>query len=266
MLEIKNLTCGYRQFSLKEINLKLPGEEVIGIIGPNGSGKTTLLKAIAGVMPLISGQIVFEGQDVGQISRKNVAQSIAVVSQDAQIPMDISVKEFVGLGRIPHQSRFQFFDSKKDEEAVITALEETGVIHLKDRLLGNLSGGERQLVVIAKALAQEPKLLLLDEPTVFLDIAHQAEIMDLIKRLNKKNSLSVIIVLHELNLASDYCDRILLLNNGTVSRMGTPQEVLDYKIIEDVYKTTVVVQNNPVSGKPYVYIVPETVKRKGSRP
>ena len=264
MLEIKNLTCGYNQFTLKKVNLKLQGEEIVGIIGPNGSGKTTLLRAIAKVMKPFSGMVIFEGRDIVQMSGKDVAQNIAVVSQDAHIPLDISVHEFVSLGRIPYQSRFQFFDNKNDEKAITRALEETGTKQLKDRLLGNLSGGERQLVVIAKALAQEPKLLLLDEPTVFLDISHQVEILDLIKRLNKEKGLSVIIVLNELNLASEYCDKLLLLNNGTVHRIGKPQEVLEYRVIEDVYKTTVVVQNNPVSGKPYVYIVSEAEKQKGS--
>ncbi|MCP4650513.1 MAG: ABC transporter ATP-binding protein [PVC group bacterium] len=264
MLEIKKLTCGYnQQFFLKDIDVNLPGEQIVGVIGPNGSGKTTLLRAISRVINPVSGSMFFEGRDINLISGKEVARKIAVVSQDMDIPSELQVEEFVGLGRIPHQSRFQFFQTKQDQEVVMQALEETGTVKFKDRVLGSLSGGERQLVVIAKALAQQPKLLLLDEPTVFLDISHQVEILDLIRRLHKTQKLSIIVVLHELNLASEYCDRLLLLNNGCLHRDGTPEHVLDYRIIEQVYKTAVVVKDSPVSGKPCVFVVPEEEMNRG---
>ncbi len=257
MLEIRNLTCGYdQQFLLKDINFNLAAQEFIGIIGPNGSGKTTLLRAITKVIPPKAGDMFFEGKEIVRMNFKELAQSVAIVSQNIQPEFNLSVEEFVALGRTPHQQRFQFFESKHDQEIIRQAMDLTGTLRFRRRLVRHLSGGERQLVVIAKALAQQPKLLLLDEPTVFLDISHQVEILDLIKRLNTEKGLSVIIVLHELNLASEYCDRLILLNKGYIHSIGTPKQVLDYKIIEQVYRTTVVVENSPASGNPYVFIVP----------
>jgi len=261
MLEIKNLTCGYNsRFLLKDINLKVEKGELIGIIGPNGSGKTTLLRAITGVIRPKKGKILLEKKNIEKFSFKELARKIAVVSQNS-VANFMTVEEFVLLGRIPHRRRLQFLETEFDERIAEEAMDLTNTLQLKGRFIGDLSGGERQLVVIARALAQEPGLLLLDEPTSHLDIAHQVKILDLIKKLNK-NGLTVIIVLHELNLASQYCNRLILLNNGLLYKVGSPGEVLTYQIIEEVYKTVVVVRENPISSKPYVFLVSEEERQK----
>jgi len=263
MLEVENLVCGYKEFLLKDINFKVNPSEFIGVIGPNGSGKTTLIKAITKLVELKEGKIVYQGKDITKLSFKELAKEIAVVSQDIYFPEMIKVKDFVLLGRIPHFKKFQFLETDKDLQIVEKVMKLTGVLEIKNRFLKEISGGEKQLVLIAKALAQEPKMLLLDEPTAHLDIAHKIKILDLIRRLNKKYGLTVLIVLHDLNLASQYCDRLILLKEGKIYKIGTPSEVLTYQIIEEVYQTVVVVKRNPFNFKPYVFLVSEEeIKRR----
>ncbi|MBI5143771.1 MAG: ABC transporter ATP-binding protein [Candidatus Omnitrophica bacterium] len=265
MLEIKSLVCGYDSgFLLRDINFNLEDKEILGIIGPNGSGKTTLLRAVRRLIKPKKGSILFERRDIWQIGVKELAKNIAVVSQDTPMGF-MTVEEFVLLGRIPHFEQFQFLETKEDVEAAQRALVLTDTLRFKDRLLEEMSGGERQLVLIGRALAQEPKLLLLDEPTAHLDITHQVSILDLIRRLRKEFGLTVIVVLHDLNLASEYCDRLVLLNNGRLERMGLPKEVLTYQVIEHVYKTIVVVEENPISKKPYVLLVSQEERKKRMR-
>ena len=263
MLEIKGLTCGYSDKPvLKDISFEVEKGDFIGIIGPNGSGKTTLLRAMTKIIRPFSGFVSLNGKRISDMGFKQAACHIAMVCQETNPYFDISVEDFVGLGRIPHQSRFRFIETKQDREIINQSLETAGMFDFRKRLLRNLSGGERQMAVIAKALAQQPKVLLLDEPTVYLDISHQGYILDLVRRLNETNDVTVVIVLHELNLASEYCRRLVLLNNGKIEKIGTPKQVLDYQIIERVYKTTVVVRDNPVSHKPYVFLVPEAERQK----
>lgn len=246
---------------LNGINLKIEQEGFTGIIGPNGSGKTTLIRAVTRVLRPKAGNIFFEGKDIWEANFRELSQKIAVVSQNQ--PMDfMTVWDYVLLGRIPYFGRLQFLETKKDLEIAQKAMELTDVFKFKDRSLDNLSGGERQLVLIARALTQQPRLLILDEPTTHLDITHQVRILDLIKRLNKEFNLTVVMVLHDLNLASEYCQGLILLNEGKIYKTGPPEEVLDYRIIEEVYKTVVVVEKNPISFKPYVYIVSQEEKRK----
>lgn len=262
MFEIKDLTCGYdKRFHLKGINLVIEEGGLFGIIGPNGSGKTTLLRAMTRVLKPESGEVLLRGKNIWQIDLRELARTIAVVSQNVSTD-ELNVEEFILLSRIPHYKRLQFLETKHDEEIVNSAMALTGTFKFKDRLISEISGGERQLVLIARALAQEPKFLLLDEPTSHLDIMHQVRILDLLKKLNKELSLTVIIVLHDLNLASEYCDRVALLSDGAVYKEGLPQDVLDYKTIENVYKTVVVVEKNPVSSKPYVLLVSEEEREK----
>jgi iron complex transport system ATP-binding protein len=262
MLEIKNLTCGYdSKIVLQGVNLKIEKGEIVGIIGPNGCGKTTLLRAITKIIKPIKGEILFQGKNTDNIGYQQLAKEIAVVSQSLLVNF-MSVEEFVLLGRIPHLRRFQFLETKKDLEIATKCMEITGILGLKDNLMQNLSGGERQLALIARALTQEPRLLLLDEPTAHLDIAHQIGILDLIRRLNKKFGATVVMVLHDLNLASEYCQRLALVNQGKIHKVGSPFEVLNYQIIEDVYRTVVVVEKNPISSKPYVLMVPEEERQK----
>jgi len=264
LLIVENLTCGYNTiFILKDIDFKLETKEILGIIGPNGSGKTTLLRALTKIIRPWEGRILIDGEDIQKISFKKLAKKMAVVSQVYNLELSMKAEDLVLLGRIPFRGRFQLLETELDEEIAEKAMALTDTLKFRDRLIGSLSGGERQLVFIACALAQEPELLLLDEPTSHLDIAHQVEILDLIKRLNKEKGLSVILVLHDLNLASEYCDRLILLKDGGNFRIGKPQEVLTYQVIEEVYNTTVVVKQNPFSFKPYVLIVSEEEKNKG---
>ncbi len=262
ILEIENLTCGYdTKFILQDINLKVGNEELVGIIGPNGSGKTTLLRAITGVLKPKKGIILFQGKDIRQVGLKELAKKVAVVSQSLPTG-SMSVEEFVLLGRIPHLERFQLLETKKDLKIAQRSMGLTDTLRLKDQLIEEISGGERQLALISRALTQEPELLLLDEPTAHLDITHQVGILDLIKRLNREFGLTVIMILHDLNLASLYCDRLLLLNNGLIHKQGRPEDVLTYRIIEEVYKTEVVIKESPVTSTPYIFLVSE---EKGTR-
>ena len=262
MLEIRNLTCGYdKRFHLKGVNLAIEEGDFFGIIGPNGSGKTTLLRSITRILKPEKGEILLRGKNLWSIDFRELARIIAVVSQNASVD-ELNVGEFVLLSRIPHYRRLQFQETKHDEEIADKAMALTGTLKFKDRSMSEISGGERQLVLIARALAQEPEFLLLDEPTSHLDITHQVRILDLLRRLNRELSLTVIIVLHDLNLASEYCDRVALLSSGAVYKEGLPKDVLDYETIEDVYKTVVLVEKNPVSLKPYILLISEEERRK----
>lgn len=262
MLKINNLTCGYgSKIVLKDIDFAVKEQELIGIIGPNGSGKTTFLRAMTRILKPKKGLVLLNGKNIWQMKFKELAKQIAVVPQSFD-GADMSVKDFVLLGRIPHFKRFQFLESKNDLCIAEKCMSLTDTLRLKNQLMSEISGGERQLTLIARALTQEPKLLLLDEPTSHLDITHQVSILDLIKRLNKELMLTVITVLHDLNLASEYCKRLVLINKGRIYKTGTPDEVLNYKTIEEVYKTVVVVEKNPISSKPYILIVSEEEKQK----
>ena len=262
MLEIKDLTCGYdSKFVLQDINFRIDSKEFLGVIGPNGSGKTTLLRAITRVLKPWKGSIIFCGKDIAGMGFKELAREIAVVSQNFEAGF-MTVEEFVLLGRIPHYEKFQFLEAKKDIKIAKKCMCLTDTFRFKDCLLREISGGERQLALIARALTQEPRLLLLDEPTAHLDITHQVGILDLIRRLNKEFDLTVIMILHDLNLASEYCHRLVLINEGRIHKIGLPEDVLDYQVIEEVYKTVVVVEKNPISSKPYILIVSEEERQK----
>ncbi|MDI6751860.1 MAG: ABC transporter ATP-binding protein [bacterium] len=260
MFEICNLTCGYDGFLLKGINLKVSKEELLGIIGPNGSGKTTITRAMTKIIKPKEGKILFCGDDIEKLSFKKLAKKVAVATQ-VEISLNIKVLEFVLLGRIPHFSAWQFLEEKKDMELAERAMDMTNTSAFKERPMDTLSGGERQLAIIARALAQEPELLILDEPTAHLDISHQLYVLDLLRRLNKAG-LTIIVVLHDLNLASEYCDRLVLLKDGAISKVGSPKEVLTYQAIEDVYGVLVVVKENPISSKPYIYLVSEEERQR----
>lgn len=257
MLELENLTCGYESgFSVRNINLKVEQKEFLGIIGPNGSGKTTLLKAISRYLKPQKGHVLFKGKNIWELPIKDLFKKIAIVTQEIKVA-SMSVEEFVLLGRIPHFKKFQLLETEKDFEIAKECMNITDTLRLRNKSLDTISGGEKQLVNIARALAQEPELLLLDEPTAYLDIRYQVEILNLMKRLNKHLGITIIMIIHDLNLASEYCDRLVLLNEGKISKIGTPHEVLTYEIIEEIYKTIVIVKENPLSKRPYIFLVSE---------
>ncbi|HQJ95324.1 MAG TPA: ABC transporter ATP-binding protein [Syntrophorhabdaceae bacterium] len=262
---MSDLSCGYgTKIIINRINLHIKKGEFVCIIGPNGSGKTTLLKTITRIIKPAKGNIFLEGRDLNNIDKREIAKKMAVVSQNLPI-VSMTVKEFVLLGRTPHYKTLQLLENESDIEVVEHAISMTGIERLQNSLMSEISGGEVQLSLIARALAQEPWILLLDEPTAHLDITHQVNILDLIKRLNKDYQLTVIIILHDLNLASEYCDRLILMNNGQITKTGIPEEVLNSIDLEEVYKTLVVVEKNPLSNKPFVLIVPEEVKKHCGR-
>jgi len=261
IINIQNLCCGYPNFQLSAINIDIPKGSFAGIIGPNGSGKTTLFRAITGTLGIKSGKILLGDKNLRSLSPRLRAQNIAIVSQFIDAG-DMSVEDYVLLGRIPYHSRFSFFESEEDYSIARKYMEMTDTLRFKDQLMSELSGGEQQLAAIARALTQQPELLLLDEPTSHLDITHQVHILNLLQQLNQEMGLSVLMVIHDLNLASEYCDRLILVNRGKIHTQGTPEEVLTFKHIEDVYQTVVVTQANPLSGKPAVFLATRKVLKE----
>lgn len=255
-LRVDQISYGYEKaLVLKDIGFSVEKGQFLGIIGPNGAGKTTLLKTINRILPLRKGEIFLEGLNLSSLSLKKIAQEMSIVEQDIQLSFSLTVLDLVLMGRFPHLVRFRK-ETKKDIEIVRASLELTQTLKLADRQFNQLSAGERQRVILAKALAQEPQLLLLDEPTAHLDIGHQIKMFDLLAKLNKERNLTIIAVLHDLNLASEYCEKLILLDRGELRSYGSCREVLQYEIIEKAYGTVVLVKENPLSQKPYVLPVP----------
>lgn len=252
---------------LKDITFEVREGEFLGLMGPNGSGKTTLLRCLTRYLPSEAGAILVDMRPLHTMTDKQVAATFAVVPQSSQTDFPFIVRDIVTMGRIPHVHSRLGGTRKEDAEIVERAMGSTGCTHLADRPFSELSGGERQRAVIARALAQEPKTLLLDEPTVYLDISGQLEMMDLVKRLNRERGLTIIAVLHDINLASRYCDRIALLNQGRLESIGPPSEVLTPETILGVYGVDVAVRRDPFTNA--VYIMPRTspasVGRHGTR-
>ena len=261
-LKIDNFSCGYPgKFELENINFEISKGDFVGIIGPNGSGKTTLFKGISGELQTLEGGIELAGNNLQKMGLKEKAQNLAIVTQNVEVG-SMTVEEYVLMGRIPYRKQFQFFESKEDHLIAEKYLELTGISWLKNKFMNALSGGEQQLAGIARALTQEPQLLLLDEPTSHLDITHQVQILNLIRRLSKDLRLTVLMIIHDLNLAGEYCDSLLMMQNGRLRKKGLPMEVLNYVDIEAVYDTVVVTRTNPISGKPVVFLVSEEVIQK----
>lgn len=259
MFELEKVTTGYdTKVILKDISFTVEKGDFLGVIGPNGSGKTTLLRVISKILRPWKGRVTLEGRALDEIKYKELARKVAVVPQRMPEPFfSYSVKDFILLGRTPYLGRFQLWESEEDLRVVGEVMKETDTLGLEERNLEDLSGGERQRIIIARALAQEPEILLLDEPVSNLDIGHQIEVLDLVRKLNRKKKVTVIMILHDLNLASEYCRRLILLKKGSIFKAGTPEEVLTYEIIEEVYKTLVIVSRNPVSSKPHILLVPK---------
>jgi iron complex transport system ATP-binding protein len=259
--QIDAFSCGYEQFRLDRISFELEKGSFSGIIGPNGSGKTTLLKGIAQTLPKLSGKLQLQGQDLSDLSPRQIAKQLSIVSQFEPLGQ-ISLYEYVLMGRIPYHRRFQFFERPEDREIAEHYMRLTGLIEWKDKRMNELSGGEQQRAAIARALTQEPALLLLDEPTAHLDITHQVRVLDLIQKLNDELKLSVLMVIHDLNLASEYCDQLIMLHEGKLFTRGNPVDVLNFETIEKVYQTPVITRINPYSGKPVVFLISEKMLRR----
>lgn len=249
---VHNLHVGYDGAEvLKGVSVRLEDSAFVGVVGPNGSGKTTLLRSMSRVLRPSSGTVEIDGRDIYSIPARDFARCVGVVPQDVLVAFDFTVLEVALMGRSPRMGRFAV-ESSRDVAIAMEALVRTGTDHLADRPISALSGGERQRVMMARALAQEPRVLLLDEPTSHLDISFQFEIMDLVKSLNEEHGLTVLAVLHDLNLASHYCDRLVMIGDGRVVAEGSPAAVITPSNIRRVYGTEVWVRKHPATRRPYV--------------
>lgn len=233
MLELKNVCAGYgKKQILKDIALSFSKSELVTIIGPNGSGKSTMLKTVMGILPLTSGEVYIDGESTNALSRRQVAVKIAYLSQGKNVP-DMTVSQLCLHGRFPHLSYPRRY-SERDREIVASALKELGISELADRPLSSLSGGMRQNAYIALSLAQDTDYILLDEPTSYLDISHQLELMRTMKKL-VNGGKGVVAVLHDLPLAFAFSDRIAVIKDGTIITEGAPNEIYNNPIIHEVF-------------------------------
>lgn len=257
-LKVEGLTYSYgEKDAVSNVALHVDKGEFVGLIGPNGSGKSTVLKNIyRGLLP-DKGTIELDGENLLTMPYRKSALKMAVVGQENDVPFDFMVEEIVAMGRSPHKKMFDI-DNAHDKEIVHHALEHMGMEHMAKRSYLNLSGGEKQRVIIARAIAQESDFLILDEPTNHLDISYQMQIFDFIKRLN----VTVLSAIHDLNLAALYCDRLYVLKNGKVVLQGTPEEVLTVENIYDVYGVKSSVSIHPITGKLAITYLPEALQNK----
>ncbi len=254
MIELENVSLGYNgKAVLNGINLKVNEGEILGLIGPNASGKSTLIKGINRLIGLFSGRLLIEGKDIETIKRKDLARLVATVPQNSSLPGTFTAFELVLMGRTPHLGRLHY-EGRKDMAIAWQAMERTQTQYLAERRVGELSGGEKQRLVIARALTQQPEVILLDEPTANLDINHQIETLNLIKRLSHEQGLAAIAAQHDLNLATQFSDRVALLNEGKIYAKGTPPEVITAKNIKEVYGAEVDVYPHPVNELPLALI------------
>jgi iron complex transport system ATP-binding protein len=259
-LEMQKVTLGYdRHPVLHDIDLKVSPGELVGLIGPNGCGKSTIIKALSHIISPRSGKVMVGGRNITSISRKELACLVGVVPQMPLLPSTFTAFEIVLMGRNPHLGLFQS-EGEHDREFARDAMEKTGTLPLVNRYVNELSGGEIQCLLIARVLVQETSAILLDEPTANLDIGRQIEILDLLRRLGTESSITVLAALHDLNLAAQYCDRLVLVNRGQIHAEGRPSDVITDAIIRQVYGAESCVYRHPVNGLPIVLLSPRNAK------
>ncbi len=251
-LRADDVTLAYDGVVVAErLGIEVPDGEVTVIVGPNACGKSTLLRALSRLLKPTQGAVVLDGVDIHRVPTKTVAKKLGLLPQSPIAPEGITVADLVGRGRTPHQSLFQQW-SVDDEAAVLEALDATGTVDLAERSVDELSGGQRQRVWIAMALAQDTELLLLDEPTTFLDITHQVEVLDLVARLNRERGRTVVMVLHDLNLACRYAHHLVAMRAGEIVTAGRPGEVITAETVGAVFGLDCIVVDDPVTGTPLV--------------
>ena len=243
------------QSALNGVSLRVQRGEFFAVIGPNGSGKTTLLRSLTGAVTPDRGTIHVLGRNIGDYSRRDLARKMALVPQLPDQDFTFTVREVVLMGRSPHLGLLRL-ESRRDHDIARRSMEATRVEHLAGRRMHQLSGGEKQRVMIARALTQDPTIMLLDEPTSSLDLAHQIRIMDLLEQLKTELGITVVMVAHDLNLAALYGDRLLLLRDGQAEHTGTPAEVLTFDNLERAFGCVLLVDQSPVEGLPRVNIIP----------
>ena len=254
---VENLSYAYgSQFVLRDLSFSVPQSKIFIVIGPNGAGKTTLIKLMVGLLKIQKGRIEILKSPLKDYSPKKLAQVSAYVPQGLPVDFPFTVEETVLLGRSPHQQVLGFA-SQNDMEIAQQAMVFTEVAHLARRKLDQLSGGEQQRVLIARAICQQPQVILLDEPTASLDLSHQIRIMDLMEKLKTEKGVSVVMVSHDVNLAAMYGERLLLLKAGEIVHMGSPNEVLNFKTLEETYGCKLLVDMSPLGDLPRVTVVPQ---------
>jgi iron complex transport system ATP-binding protein len=250
-IQAKDIPFSYSNRPLFDgLSVSVGEGEFVGLVGPNGSGKTTFLNLLSRVLRPSRGSIMVDGSDIKSFSARALAQRLAVVPQEAPIIFPFTVSEVVLMGRAPHLQTI--LEREEDFEIADEAMKMTGVKHLASRPVTNLSGGERQGVIIARALAQRPSILLLDEPTAFLDIKHQVDIYDILTGLNRERRMTILAVSHDLNLASHYCERVLVFKEGRLMFDGPPGRAITSDTVRDVYGANVLVRTDERTGRPFV--------------
>ncbi|MCM3162558.1 ABC transporter ATP-binding protein [Metabacillus litoralis] len=250
--QAEGITAGYdNKTILHDVSISIPSNKISIIIGANGCGKSTLLKTMARLIKPTSGQVTLGGKSIHSIPPKQLARVVGLLPQSPIVPEGITVSDLVGRGRFPHQSFLKGW-TKKDYEAVAEAMEMMKITEFADRHIDELSGGQRQRVWIAMALAQQTDILFLDEPTTYLDITYQVEILDLLTDLNQKYGTTIVMVLHDINLSARYADHIFALHKGKLVAEGAPKEVITSELIEDIFGLNCTVVEDPVSGSPSV--------------
>ena len=251
-LAVEAATIGYEdRVVVHDMTLEIPSGKITTIVGANACGKSTLLRAMARLLKVKAGRVLLDGRPIDAIGSREVATVLGLLPQTPVSPEGIAVADLVGRGRYPHQGWFRRW-TEQDEVAVQTALAATDILDLADRPVDELSGGQRQRVWIAMALAQETDVLLLDEPTTFLDVAHQVEVLDLLTDLNRSRGTTIVMVLHDLNLAARYTDHLVALRQGRLVAQGSPADVVTPELVAEVFGMTAQVIADPVSGTPLV--------------
>ena len=249
-LSTDELSIGYGEaLIVKNLSIEIPDKKITTIIGPNGCGKSTLLKAITRIISHQSGNILLDGNDISKVNTKLLAKQMAILPQTPESASGLTVGELVSYGRFPYQKGFGRL-TKKDYEVIDWALEVTGTIDFKFRPVDALSGGQRQRVWIAMALAQETEIIFLDEPTTYLDMAHQLEVLELLQKLNYEQEVTIVMVLHDLNQAARFADHIIALKDGEIVKAGNCDEVISHKVLKKVFNIDAVIGHDPRTGKP----------------
>jgi len=252
LITVKNISFSYNNEPIiKNITLEIKEGEFIGLIGPNGAGKTTLLNLLCGLKRIKEGEILIKEKPLSLLTKESLSRILAYLPQFYENFEYIKVYQIVLLGRIPY-FRKKFFEDKEDIEEARKAMEICGILHLCNRYFYQLSGGEKQMVLIAKLIVQKTPIMLLDEPITFLDISHVIKIMNIIKKINQEKGITVIAALHDLNIAAMYCDRLVLLKKGSIISIGSPAEVLTYEKIKDAFETEFYIDINDLTGEPLV--------------